>query len=71
MKIRRFARYEGKVASYVHGGGKIGVLLSTDKAIKEYQKFYEEYFSGKQKTMGKSSTMKTDDMSKIKVRKYE
>ncbi|MBO7289246.1 MAG: elongation factor Ts [Clostridia bacterium] len=26
MKIRRFARYEGKVASYVHGGGKIGVL---------------------------------------------
>ena len=26
MKIRRFARYEGKVSSYVHGGGKIGVL---------------------------------------------
>ena len=26
MKIRRFARYEGTVASYVHGGGKIGVL---------------------------------------------
>ena len=26
MKIRRFSRYEGKVASYVHGGGKIGVL---------------------------------------------
>ena len=26
MKIRRFARYEGKVASYVHGGGRIGVL---------------------------------------------
>ena len=26
MKIRRFARYEGRVSSYVHGGGKIGVL---------------------------------------------
>jgi len=26
MKIRRFARFQGKVSSYVHGGGKIGVL---------------------------------------------
>ena len=26
MKIRRFHRFEGKVAAYVHGGGRIGVL---------------------------------------------
>ncbi len=26
MKIRRFQRFEGKVAAYVHGGGRIGVL---------------------------------------------
>ena len=30
IKVRRFARYEGKVVSYVHAGGKIGVLVSFD-----------------------------------------
>ena len=30
MKIRRFQRFEGKVASYVHGGGRIGVLASIE-----------------------------------------
>ena len=30
MKIRRFARMEGHVASYVHAGGKIGVLVKFD-----------------------------------------
>lgn len=30
MKIRRFVRYEGAVASYVHGGGAIGVLVKFD-----------------------------------------
>ncbi|MCL2487059.1 MAG: translation elongation factor Ts [Oscillospiraceae bacterium] len=27
MKIRRFIRYEGDCAAYVHGGGRIGVLV--------------------------------------------
>ncbi len=30
MNIRRFARYEGTVASYIHGGGRIGVLVKFD-----------------------------------------
>ncbi len=30
IKVRRFARYEGKVISYVHAGGKIGVLVNFD-----------------------------------------
>ncbi len=37
IKIRRFARYEGNVATYVHAGGKIGVMVNfeTDVADKE------------------------------------
>ena len=31
ITVRRFVRYEGNTATYIHGG-KIGVLLSTDKA---------------------------------------
>ena len=27
IKVRRFARYEGKVVDYVHAGGKIGVMV--------------------------------------------
>ena len=27
MKVRRFVRVEGTVASYIHGGGRIGVLI--------------------------------------------
>lgn len=30
IKIRRFARLEGKLVSYVHAGGKIGVLVKFD-----------------------------------------
>lgn len=30
IKIRRFARYEGKVITYVHAGGKIGVMVNFD-----------------------------------------
>ena len=30
IKVRRFVRYEGKVVSYIHGGGKIGVLVNFD-----------------------------------------
>ncbi len=32
MNIRRFQRFEGAVSSYVHGGGKIGVLVNFDTA---------------------------------------
>ena len=30
MKFRRFARYEGNCVAYVHGGGRIGVLVRVD-----------------------------------------
>ncbi len=30
IKVRRFARYEGAVTSYVHGGGRIGVVMKFD-----------------------------------------
>lgn len=30
IKVRRFARYEGNVVSYIHGGGRIGVMLKLD-----------------------------------------
>ena len=30
IKVRRFARYEGVVATYVHGGGRIGVMVKFD-----------------------------------------
>ena len=30
MKIRRFERHEGELVSYIHGGGKIGVLVKFD-----------------------------------------
>ncbi len=33
IKVRRFERFEGKVVSYVHAGGKIGVLVNFDTAI--------------------------------------
>ena len=44
IKIRRFQRYEGTVVSYIHGGGRIGVLVkfetSPEVAAKEG---FEEY----------------------------
>ena len=35
MKIRRFERYEGDVVTYVHGGGRIGVMVKfeADEAV--------------------------------------
>ena len=33
IKVRRFARYEGKVVTYVHAGGKIGVMVNFDTAL--------------------------------------
>lgn len=32
VSVRRFVRYEGAVESYIHLGGKIGVLVETDAA---------------------------------------
>ena len=44
IKIRRFVRYEGVVATYIHGGGRIGVLVKFDTtpeiAAKEEFKAY-------------------------------
>ena len=33
IKVRRFERFEGKVVSYVHAGGKIGVLVNFDTTL--------------------------------------
>ncbi len=33
MSIRRFVRYEGNVVSYIHGGGRIGVLVKVDAEL--------------------------------------
>ena len=33
IKVRRFTRFEGKVVSYVHAGGKIGVLVNFDTTL--------------------------------------
>lgn len=30
IKIRRFVRYEGELATYIHGGGRIGVMVKFD-----------------------------------------
>ncbi len=30
IKVRRFARFEGKMVSYIHSGGKIGVMVKFD-----------------------------------------
>lgn len=30
LKIRRFERYEGVIATYIHGGGRIGVMVKYD-----------------------------------------
>lgn len=37
IKIRRFMRYEGNVCTYIHGGGRIGVMVNFD-ASKELAK---------------------------------
>lgn len=33
IKVRRFARYEGKIVTYVHAGGKIGVMVNFDTEL--------------------------------------
>ncbi len=44
MNIRRFVRYEGNLIGYVHGGGRIGVLVKFnvgDEAVCEKPEFVE------------------------------
>lgn len=41
MNIRRFVRYEGTVASYIHGGGRIGVLVKFDTDCGDKEGFGE------------------------------
>ena len=39
MQIRRFERYEGSVATYVHMGGKIGVMVQFDTDVADKAEF--------------------------------
>lgn len=43
LNIRRFARYEGPVSAYIHGGGRIGVLVQfeADDAVAGKAEFAE------------------------------
>lgn len=41
MKIRRFERYEGDTFAYVHGGGRIGVLVKFDTDVANKPEFAE------------------------------
>lgn len=39
MQVRRFTRYEGAVATYVHMGGKIGVMVKFDTDVADKEGF--------------------------------
>ena len=39
IQVRRFARTEGKVVTYVHAGGKIGVMVTFDTDVAENDAF--------------------------------
>ncbi len=39
IQVRRFARVEGKVVTYVHAGGKIGVMVKFDTDLEENDAF--------------------------------
>ena len=41
LKVRRFVRYEGDVATYVHGGGTIGVMVKFDTDVADKEGFAE------------------------------
>lgn len=40
MKIRRFIRMEGDLVAYVHGGGRIGVMVKFDTDVADKDGFY-------------------------------
>lgn len=54
MQIRRFTRYEGAVATYVHMGGKIGVVVKFDTDVADKDGFA---------TMGKNVAMQIAAMN--------
>ncbi len=54
MQIRRFTRYEGAVATYVHAGGKIGVMVKFDTDVADKDGFA---------VMGKSVAMQVAAMN--------
>ena len=56
MKVRRFVRVEGTVASYIHGGGTVGVLVEFDTAASDNAEF---------KVMGKDVAMQVAAMSPL------
>ena len=41
LNIRRFDRYEGSVATYIHGGGRIGVMVNFDTDVAGKEGFAE------------------------------
>ncbi|MCQ2478107.1 MAG: translation elongation factor Ts [Clostridia bacterium] len=55
IKVRRFARYEGKVVTYVHAGGKIGVMVKFDTELDASNETFV--------TMGKNVAMQIAAMS--------
>ncbi|MCL2034625.1 MAG: translation elongation factor Ts [Oscillospiraceae bacterium] len=64
LKIRRFERYEGKLATYVHGGGRIGVMVQFDTSdeIAKTDAF---------KTAAKDTAMQIAAASPLYVRREE
>lgn len=54
IQIRRFARYEGAVVTYVHAGGKIGVMVKFDTDVADKDGFI---------TMGKNVAMQIAAMN--------
>lgn len=41
MNVRRFVRYEGALVTYVHGGGRIGVMVGFDTDVADKEGFRE------------------------------
>lgn len=56
MKIRRFVRVEGTVATYIHGGGTVGVIVEFDTDASDSAEF---------KIMGKDVAMQVAAMSPL------
>lgn len=54
MKLRRFARVEGIVSTYIHGGGTVGVLVNFDTDLADKDEF---------KVMGKDVAMQIAAMN--------
>ncbi len=56
MKVRRFKRFEGDVVTYVHAGGKIGVMVKFDTDVADEDGFAE---------MGKNVAMQIAAMNPL------